>query len=155
MKQVTIKTSLLFMLLVSITLLSISCKDKETSGCTDPAAENYDADADNDDGTCTYAREKFLGTYNANENCDSGNWTYSSTISESSSSIDMIIISDFGDWNQNVKATINGDNVTINDIQGGISFSGSGNINGNTLTIIYSATGSGFIDNCTSTYIKQ
>ncbi|MFZ1687154.1 MAG: hypothetical protein WAU70_07020 [Flavobacteriales bacterium] len=30
-----------------------ACKKKE--GCTDPVALNYDADADNDDGSCTYA----------------------------------------------------------------------------------------------------
>lgn len=33
------------------------------SGCTDPDAENFDSDATNDDGSCVYARDKFIGTY--------------------------------------------------------------------------------------------
>ena len=33
------------------------------SGCTDPEAENYNPDANEENSSCTYAREKFLGDY--------------------------------------------------------------------------------------------
>jgi len=33
------------------------------SGCTDPEAENYNPDANEENNTCVFAREKFLGDY--------------------------------------------------------------------------------------------
>jgi len=39
-----------------------SCGDDDITGCTDPDAENFNADA-NVSGDCVYARDKFLGTY--------------------------------------------------------------------------------------------
>ena len=101
------------------------------------------------------AREKFLGAYNVNENCDSGNWNYSITIIESSNSDDAVVISNFGDYSVNVRATVSGSNINFNDTQDGVTFSGSGNISGNTLTIIYTASAAGLTDNCTTTCIKQ
>lgn len=103
----------------------------------------------------TLAREKFLGAYNVNENCDSGNWNYAISIIESSNSDDAIVISNFGDYSVNVRATVSGDNINFNDTQDGITFSGSGSISGNTLTIIYTASSAGYTDNCTKTCIKQ
>jgi hypothetical protein len=96
-----------------------------------------------------------LGSYNVNENCTSGNYNYSISIVESSSSDDAIIINNFGDYSVNVRATVSGNNVNLNDTQGGITFSGSGNLSGNTLSIIYTASSGGDTDNCTKTCIKQ
>ncbi len=40
------------------------------SGCTDPAAENFNAAANRaDDGTCVFARDKFIGTFLGSINC--------------------------------------------------------------------------------------
>ncbi len=100
-------------------------------------------------------RDKFLGSYNVNENCDTGNWSYAITITASANSDNAIVIGNFGDYNVNVRATVSGDNVNFNDTQGGITFSGSGNISGNTLTIIYTASAAGATDNCTATCIRQ
>lgn len=44
----------MFVLALVATFALTSC-NRDTEGCTDPAAENYDADADTDDGTCSYA----------------------------------------------------------------------------------------------------
>jgi hypothetical protein len=100
-------------------------------------------------------RDKFIGSYNVNENCTSGNWNYSISITASSANNSDVIISNFGNFGVNVRATVSGSNVSINDTQGAIQFSGSGNIAGNTLSIIYSASQSGFQDNCTATCIRQ
>lgn len=45
----------LFYLLVVVTLFTVSCKKKE--GCTDPTANNYDTDAEKDNGTCLFDEE--------------------------------------------------------------------------------------------------
>lgn len=125
------------------------------SGCTDQGAENYNANATIDDGSCIYARDKFIGAYNVNENCTSGNFTYSLTITPSTTTTDAMVISNFGGYGVNVRATVSGANISFNDTQDGVTFSGTGNISGNTLTIIYTASAAGQTDNCTKTCIKQ
>jgi len=40
------------------------------SGCTDPAAENFNANANRaDDGSCAFARDKFIGNFTGSVNC--------------------------------------------------------------------------------------
>lgn len=134
------------------TLTLTSC---ETEGCTDPEATNFDEGADIENNMCEYERDAFLGSYNVNENCDSGNFTYTCNISQSSSSVSEVIINNFGDFNVNVRATVSGSGLTFNDNQSGINFSGSGSLAGTTLTIIYTASQAGYTDSCTKTAIKQ
>ena len=126
---------LLPLLFLGISLLVTSCGEK------DPPAP---------------ARDKFLGSFNANASCSGGlNLSFASTITESSTSDDAIVISNFGNFNVNVRATVSGENISFNDTQRGITFSGSGNISGNTLTIIYTASVAGERLECTKTCIKQ
>ncbi len=151
------KTRLLILMLTSFFIIGSisSCKDDPVKGCTDPEAENYNNDADEDDGTCTYARDKFIGNFQANENCTSGNWSWTMNVTESASSVSSIVLQNLGDFGEGVLATVNGDNLSINDTKNGITFSGTGSISGNTLTIIYTASNSSGTDNCTATCIKQ
>lgn len=99
-------------------------------------------------------REKFVGTYDVNESCASGNYSYSITISESSVNNSDVILNNVGDFGQNFTGVVSGSNVTINGTQSGLTMSGTGTINGNSLTIIYSVSGA-FDDNCTATCIKR
>lgn len=55
----------------------------------------------------------------------------------------------------NVRAVVSGNNINVNDTQSGVTFSGSGNLSGNTLSIIYTASLGGDTDDCTATCIKQ
>ena len=57
-------------ILVSFGIMMTSgCGDDPVQGCTDPNAENYDASAEEDDGSCVLARDKFVGNYNGGLNC--------------------------------------------------------------------------------------
>lgn len=104
----------------------------------------------------TEERAKFIGTYNVTEACTSGNYTYSITTATSASGITTIIISNFGDYGVNVTATVNGSNLTIaNQTVGGGTFSGTGQISGNILTITYNVTAGTSTDDCTMTCTKQ
>lgn len=175
----TLVASTLFLGTVSMT----SCGKVE--GCTDPAASNYDADATDDDGSCTYCgctdntannydatatcdngsctydREAFFGTYATNETCTSGTYSYSMTIAAGSQNTVTIILTNLGNFSNNVlNATVSGTTLTIPSqtltIQGtAVAFVGQGTLNGNTLTINYSATYNGTTDTCTATGIKQ
>lgn len=130
---------------------STSCA---TEGCTDPNAENYDANADNDDGTCILAREKFLGTYDLTENCSTGTDSYTLTITASSASDDGIVIANFYSFST-ITATVNGETFTFDQTEDTINYSGTGTISGNTLSINYTASLAGQQDICSATCIKQ
>ncbi|MEO0404537.1 MAG: hypothetical protein AAF193_06665, partial [Bacteroidota bacterium] len=100
-------------------------------------------------------REKFLGTYNTNESCDSGTYTYTLSVSTSSTGEDQIVINNFAGLNVSVRATVNGQNLTYNDTQQGITITGSGSIAGSTMTLIYTGSSGGQTESCTATCIKQ
>ncbi len=99
-------------------------------------------------------REKFLGTYDVNESCATGNYTYSVTISESSVNTSDVILNNVGDFSANFTGVVSGSNISINGTQQGLTMSGTGTLNGNALTVIYSVSGA-FVDNCTATAIKR
>ncbi len=144
--------AVLFISTLFMTSLPSCKKDKE--GCTDPLSENYDNDADIDNGTCTYARDKFIGTYSGTENCTSGTYSWTMTITRSSTDPAGIILDNIGDFGENFRATVNGANLTLNDTQSGLTMSGTGTINGGALTINYQASGA-FVDECVANCVKQ
>ncbi|MCB0637017.1 MAG: hypothetical protein KDC54_10395 [Lewinella sp.] len=51
--------------LVVFLFLVVGCQKEapKVPGCTDPDALNYEVGTNEDDGTCTYERDKFLGEY--------------------------------------------------------------------------------------------
>lgn len=104
-----LKNSLLLVTLLFTLAVFQSCKQ---DGCTDPSAENYDPDADNDDGTCINARTKFIGTYEASQTCDGADVTMSIvTIAESASAINAISV------------TNDNNGITVNGLVSGVNFS--------------------------------
>lgn len=145
-----------FMCVVVLSMQSCFLFQKE-EGCTDPEAENYDPSAEKSDGTCTYKRDRYLGTFKVNENCNSGNFTYNVTISAAVAGGEAVVINNLGNYGFNVNANIaSGAKLIFSETQSTITFSGEGDINGNTLSIVYSTSSGGIIvDNCTLIGIKQ
>jgi len=102
---------LLGALLFSVPFLQ-SCTEE---GCTDPNAENYNPDAEEDDGTCTFARTKFIGQYGAGESCDGAAATsIVVSIAESTSETNEISITN-ETINVTVTGIVSGDSFTIDD----------------------------------------
>ena len=110
-------------------------------------------------GKCdTEMRTKFLGTYNTTETCSpSSTGTYSNTVTTSGSSVDKIIISNFGDSGVNATATVNGTSLTVDPLTlGTLSVTGSGSVSGTVITITYTAKENGAtVFTCTKTMVKQ
>ncbi len=56
------------LIVLGTSFMITSCGDDDIIGCTDPNAENYNAEA-NVSGDCTYSRDKFLGNYLGSLRC--------------------------------------------------------------------------------------
>ena len=127
--------SKIVVLFVGILLMSAGCDHKD-----EPAAD----------------RDKFLGTYNASESCGYGDDSYTIEITESSKAENAINIYNLWDWDEKAYATVSGNSLIIPpQTQDGISFSGSGSISENTLTIHYTIADYYDEDNCTANCIRK
>lgn len=155
----------LFQILGVVAITGLGLTSCEVDPCSDVECGDNGTCVDGDcvcdagyEGTdCdTESRAKFIGTYNVTEACTSGNYTYSISATTSATGITSIIISNFGDYGVNVTGTVSGSNLTIaNQTVGGGTFSGSGQISGNILTITYNVTAGTSTDDCTMTCTKQ
>jgi hypothetical protein len=54
---------------VALSLAMPSCKKDKVSGCMNSQATNYAATATDDDGSCVFRRDKFIGDYSGSRNC--------------------------------------------------------------------------------------
>lgn len=101
-------------------------------------------------------RDAFLGTYTVSDACTSGNYAYTITITADSKKRRDIIIDNFGDFGIGVKATVSGNNLEMDDIQLGTSFSGSGTRDeAGGLSISYAVESVTINDTCNLTATKQ
>jgi len=156
---------LVFALLAVTTFSLASCKKDK---CKDKTCQNG---APCVDGTCNCTtgfsgenceivnRAKLRSTYNVNESCPSGNFTYQITISNSSTGADKVLISNFGGYGVSVTATASGNSLNVATQQVDISgnsatFSGSGQLSGNILTLSYTISGGGSSESCTMNCTK-
>ncbi|MGV3631805.1 MAG: hypothetical protein ACO1O6_11400 [Bacteroidota bacterium] len=143
--------------LLGLTTLSLTSCKKE--GCMDALAENYDSESKKDNGSCTFARTKFMGAYSVNQECVfDGTSSFNMSVTDGPNA-DEILINNFGNYGVNIRAKVNGGNITFKEEQTGITYEGSGYIVGNTLTITYEACETFFYpcsdpESCTMTCTK-
>lgn len=155
------------LLVLSASFLGLTltgCKDE----CKDVVCQNGGTC---EEGTClcvsgyegenceTEVRAKFIGSYSVSESCQSGNYNFNFNITASSASVTSIIINNFYDIGINVTANISGTTVTIPNqtvTQSGsaLNVSGSGQLNGNILTLTYTISSGSDSDSCTATCNK-
>ncbi|WP_235296123.1 hypothetical protein [Portibacter marinus] len=88
--------NILFLVMVGMGTITSLDSCRKVEGCTDEAAENYDPDADVSDGSCVYARDKFIGTYAGVLNCQAplpSGEEFTMVISESLTSNSEVLVS--------------------------------------------------------------
>ncbi len=161
------------MSLTFISIAVISCKkdDPEPDPCENVSCLNGGT-CNNGSCSCTAGyegsncgteqRAKFVASYSVSENCNlTGNFNYTMTISNSATGVSAVVINNFYGVGATVTGTVNGTSLTIasqlvNVGSQAFTFSGSGQVNGNILTLSYTvADGSGGSETCTSTCTKQ
>lgn len=159
----TKKITLMFMLLLGIASIMVSCKKK---GCTDPAAENYCAECKKDDGSCQYAAvasvQDYVGSWSVTGACAA---PYTLTITASGSTLTLTNLYKCF----TVTASVSGNSLTIptqtlnsSATTGSCGYpwtvNGSGTISGtnfNTLQLTYTVKDiSGTPTNCSNTCSK-
>jgi hypothetical protein len=130
------KITLFFSIALALTSAT-SCK-KEKGGCTDNLANNYSSDAEIDNGTCKFDRDAIIGNYitNGSQNCDGDSYPYSDLpilFTASSVAKNKVLLNLDG---TNFPCTISGTSITLeNKSESGVNYSGSGQVNGNVITL--------------------
>ncbi|MFM2201538.1 MAG: hypothetical protein RL040_738 [Bacteroidota bacterium] len=157
--------------LIVFTLVTLSIVSCTEDPCADVSCLNGGTC---NEGTCACAagyegadcgteqRAKFISTYNFNESCTSGTYSYTCNIGTSSAGVTKVLLSNFAALTgSTISASVSG--TTLNIAQQNFSLNGqnwgivgAGQINGSLLTITYTLT---FPDNstdaCTATGTKQ
>lgn len=99
--------------------------------------------------TCqTITRDKFLGTYNGNETCTIGSDQYSVTFTTNSDNLKMTFSNIYNDDYTALCTITSGNSFSFSNTQDGATFTGTGSINGNTLTVDYTIVDNAISNTC-------
>jgi len=94
-------------------------------------------------------RDKFLGAYSVVETCGSGNDSYEIAIISSGTDESAVIVQNLYNAGAQISASVSGNNISIpNQTTGGITYTGSGTISGNILTLNFTVSAGTNSDNC-------
>ena len=90
-------------------------------GCTDGAATNFNAAATVDDGSCTYAGDMYAGTYDASEDCGDG-WAWEQVITADENQITLV---NAFDWGVDITLEVTGNSFSFTNLAGSIIAGGT------------------------------
>ena len=148
----------------TITLFN-ACEDDPCKDVTCVNGACVDGSCDCDPGwegsDCSEkSADKYVGTWDGLDVCTSGNYTFTATISASSTADDGILITNFGGFGTSVvvNATVDGDSFTVpSQVFGAVTISGSGTLtsDGLTINVSYTANDGSTSDVCAGTWSKQ
>ena len=117
---------------MAITLIT-SCKKP---GCIDPAAVNYDEEADSNDGSCVYDRDKFIGTYEMYQECSPDDFPSKTVEIKTGGAMNQVQITGWFDG-FSITAEVDGNEISFKKEQDVYTYEGIGYIAGSAVTIDY------------------
>lgn len=102
----------------------------------------------------TKSRDKFVGTYTGTEICSAGTDAYTITLAANSDAIKLTYTNLYNDNLTAVCTMAATDSFTFAGAQGAATFSGSGRLSGNILTVRYTVTNASVTNSCVFTGSK-
>jgi hypothetical protein len=154
-------------LLVSFALIlsTTSCKKDKVKGCMNSEATNYSENANLDDGTCVFARDKFLGNWSGSKLCSVNplDSTISVQVIAITNNFRSILIKNFPFDGIDVNASVNSSDEfkliipaqEINNDLDVFTISGEGQVYENDLVINYLRVSDNLTDTCGLGLIKN
>jgi len=101
-------------------------------------------------------REKFLGVFSAVETCGGGTDAYDLIILESGTDGGAVVVNNLYNFGESLSATVSGDNITVaSQLAGGLTYSGSGSISGDILTLNFTVANSTGEDVCNAVCTRK
>ncbi|HPH81344.1 MAG TPA: hypothetical protein PL185_02165 [Flavobacteriales bacterium] len=162
------KKQLISISFIALTLLGFttsSCKKDKIKGCMNPDATNYSSSVTEDDGSCTFKRDKFIGNYIGSRLCTIVLADTSMTLQITGDGIEYtkLLLNDFPESGSVVKATVNSQNETLliippqeisNDLET-YSLSGTASYYQGKIILNYIKNNAGTLDTCGLNIDKQ
>ena len=149
--------SMLMLLVGGLLVVGTMTSCGKEKGCTTLESDNFDPDAEEDDGSCIPWRDKFLGSFQIISD-DCVGYQYSMTIVASGQSETKIVLNNLNDVSGiSLVAEVQQNSFVIPQFtQQGQTISGNGILSGNVLTINYTVdAGGGNQISCTATGNKN
>lgn len=156
-------------LLTIVISLSESCKKENVKGCMNSSATNYDVNAEEDNGTCIFERDKFLGNWlgllanTNNPGIPDTTYDFPFSITVNQNNYNDVIINDFPVSGAPTSASVNSTNrfalvIPKQNITSGLDsfgISGIGQISDDQIVFLLLKELPGILDTISVTALKQ